>query len=173
MSDAARRLFIALWPDDPVRQALFHWQVHNLPADLRWQHRADLHLTLHFLGQVEAARVEALRRLVLETQWPAFALVLDRIGHWPRPQVLWAGAAEVPEALAELHRTLGERLRGLGHSPEARAFRPHVTLARRARVMPAVGPLAPVAWSVAELTLVESVPGAVPHYRPLCRQALA
>ena len=45
-----RRLFFALWPYDAVRHALLHWQTRNLPSDVRWQHRADLHLTLHFLG---------------------------------------------------------------------------------------------------------------------------
>ena len=54
----ARRLFFALWPDDATRQALFHWQTHNLPHDLRWQHRADLHLTLHFLGTVDPGRID-------------------------------------------------------------------------------------------------------------------
>ena len=43
MSVQRQRLFFALWPDDRVRQALFHWQTHSLPGDLRWAHRADLH----------------------------------------------------------------------------------------------------------------------------------
>ena len=55
MSAATRRLFFALWPDDQTRQALFHWQTHNLPAEVRWQHPADHHMTLHFLGQIDAS----------------------------------------------------------------------------------------------------------------------
>ncbi|MCB1789870.1 MAG: hypothetical protein KDJ24_06195, partial [Gammaproteobacteria bacterium] len=57
----ARRLFFALWPDDSVRHALLHWQTQNLSGDVHWQHRADLHLTLSFLGQVEEQRIAGLR----------------------------------------------------------------------------------------------------------------
>ena len=51
MSATAHRLFFALWPDEAARQALVGWQTHNLAGDLRWRHRADLHMTLHFLGR--------------------------------------------------------------------------------------------------------------------------
>mgnify|MGYP000476470295 CR=1 FL=1 len=63
MNEAMRRIFFALWPDDAVRQALFHWQTHNLSGKVRWSHRADLHLTLHFLGMVDEARIDELCRL--------------------------------------------------------------------------------------------------------------
>lgn len=170
---AARRLFFALWPDDPLRHALLHWQTANLPGDVRWQHRDDLHLTLHFLGAVEVPRVAALRELGDRLRAPGFELVLDDIGHWPRPQVLWAAPSRVPERLLTLHAVLGEALSALGFSPEARRYRPHVTLARKVPALPPVRPLPPLTWQVRELALVESLRGAAPHYRPTARWALA
>jgi 2'-5' RNA ligase len=174
VSSEARRLFYALWPDDPVRHALLHWQTANLPATVRWQHRADLHLTLHFLGQVEPDRLDALRALGAGIRVDGFELVLDRLGHWPRPQVLWAGPAEIPRELAELHARLGAGLQALGFELDRRPFAAHLTLARKIRHRPpGATALEPVTWQVREFALVESVPGSVPAYRLLARWPLA
>jgi 2'-5' RNA ligase len=172
MSAAARRLFFALWPGDAVRQALFHWQTHHLPRGVRWQHRADLHVTLHFLGQVEASRLAALRQLGAATRGDGFTLILDQVGYWPRPQILWAGPTTVPAALIALHERLGAGLREQGFATERRSYRPHVTLARKVRRRLGPAPLAPVAWRVDEWALVESRPGPAPRYRPIGRWPL-
>ena len=172
MSNRSRRLFFALWPDDPTRQALFHWQTHNLPGDLRWTHRADLHMTLHFLGQTDAAQLGALRDLGAEAAAGRFSLVLDEIGHWRKPQILWAGSSSVPGELPALHARLGAGLNGLGIATEARTYTPHVTLARKAREKPVVQPLSPLTWPVTELALVESRTGEAPMYHPLDRWPL-
>ena len=173
MSEATRRIFFALWPDDVVRQALFHWQTHSLPGDLRWAHRADLHMTLHFLGQVAGVYLNDLRQLGAQVRGDGFRLTLDEIGYWPRPQVLWAGPSAVPDALAALHQRLGAGLRELGFETEQRRYRPHVTLARKVRRRFEWQPLSPVDWSVAELALVESRPGTAPRYQPIGRWSLA
>ena len=167
-----RRLFFALWPDDATRQALFHWQTHNLPHDVRWQHRADLHMTLHFLGPVDPGRVAGLCSLGAAMRSSAFALVLDEIGHWPRPQVLWAGSTSPPGELLALHGRLSEGLCEQGFRTEERPFRAHVTLARKVSGEADFGPLAPLTWSVRELALVESRPGAAPMYEPIGRWEL-
>ena len=173
MSGSRRRLFFALWPDDPVRQALFHWQTHNLSGKVRWTHRADLHITLHFLGMVDDERIDDLRRLGRDSVGEAFSLVLDKIGRWPKPQVLWAAPAHVPGNLLDLRARLGDGLAGLGFETEARSYSPHVTLARKVRDVSGYGPLLPVTWTVKELVLVESRAGAAPHYHPLARWPLA
>ena len=173
MNPSRRRLFFALWPDDRVRQALYHWQTHNLSGKVRWAHRADLHATLHFLGMVDEERIDDLRRLGQDSAGSAFSLVLDRIGHWNGPQVLWAAPSSLPGDLTELHARLGDGLGGLGFEPEARTYRPHVTLARKVRDAGGYGPLLPVTWMVRELVLVESRAGTAPHYHPLARWPLA
>jgi 2'-5' RNA ligase len=172
VSESSRRLFFALWPDDQTRQALFHWQTHNLPGDVRWQHRADLHMTLHFLGQVDPERLGGLRALGEAAADGRFSVVLDEIGHWRKPQVLWAAPSSVPGELPQLHARLGSGLVALGLPVEARDFRPHVTLARKVPDERAARPLAPVTWPVTELALVESRPGDAPIYHPLTRWPL-
>ncbi len=165
----SRRLFFALWPDDGVRRALAAWQRAHLPSDCRPAHPADLHLTLHFLGQVEEARLRALLALGRGLPLPAFSLNLERIGYWARSRVLWAGPARTPLPLARLHAQLGRGLQALGFELDARPFRPHVTLARKVRRPPAETALPPLPWAVREWALVESRPGHRPLYHPLAR----
>lgn len=168
-----RRLFYALWPDDEVRHALLHWQTANLDAGVRWQHRDDLHMTLHFLGQVGAPSIEDLRRLGDACRVAPFTLVLDRIGHWSRPRVLWAAPTSTPGALRELQQDLGTALQAAGFTVDDRAYRPHVTLARKIDDTDGLRPLEPLTWRVDTLALVESRPGSLPLYRPLARWQMA
>lgn len=172
MKTVARRLFFALWPDDEVRHVLHHWQVRNLPGTARWTHRADLHMTLHFLGQVGEDRLDTLRALGATLARPSFELVLDRIGHFPRPQVLWVGPSAAPDELGALYGALAEGLRASGFAVEARPFHPHVTLARKVRRAPASAALDPLTWPVRELVLAESRGDEVPHYHPIGRWPL-
>ena len=165
--DEPRRLFFALWPDDAVRHALLHWQTHNLPSDVRWQHRADLHLTLHFLGAVERERLDALIGVGERFEGAAFGLVLDEIGHWPRPRVVWCAPSSIPAELSGFHQVLGSALAAAGFAIDSRPYRPHVTLARRVAEPLPHSPLEPLSWTVRHWALVESVPGAVPAYRVL------
>lgn len=169
---AAHRLFIALWPTPAARRALQDWLAPcTWPAGAAVVAPERLHVTLHFLGQVPAARVPALRTAL---QAPALALApgelcFDRVQHWAHGVVVLAPAA-VPEPLARLHTQLAQVLDDLGLPVEARPFRPHVTLARKAAG--AVLPDAPAAprglcWPVRGYALVESAGG----YRTLQRYA--
>ncbi len=169
MSAASRRLFFALWPADAVRHVLLRWQTHNLSAGMRWQHRDDLHITLHFLGQVEDDAVHAIAALGAAQRPPPFALALDRIDYWPGPRILCATPSTPPGALIRLRETLGEALTPLGFAGDTRPYRPHVTLARNVPGDARYGPLPPLRWTVDSLCLVESRPGRAPHYRPLRR----
>ncbi|MFC5530131.1 RNA 2',3'-cyclic phosphodiesterase [Cohnella yongneupensis] len=104
-----------------------------------WTHPADLHVTLHFIGDTPASRVEELSAAAAEaaSQAAPFTLALTEAGTFgppSAPRVLWCGLAEpaaAPEgALAALHAALGARLNASGFATEARPFRAHATLAR-------------------------------------------
>jgi len=126
---------------------------------------AAMHLTLAFLGDVDAARVPA----VLEAMTAAaagvapFDLTAEGVGAFPnasRARVLWAGVAGDVAVLAGLQADLATRLSAEGFALEDRAYRPHITLAR-ARV-PGPVPVAVASgprfgrWHVSELKLIES-----------------
>lgn len=164
------RLFVALWPPTSLRRAWQSWQrqwawpAGSAPvAPERW------HVTLHFLGAVAASRLEALQQALHPpaTQVRPFEFGLERVERWSHGLVV-LGPGETPAALAELHARLGDALRAAGLTVEARAFRPHVTLARRAQG--ADGPPPPgLRWAVRGFALVQSANG----YRILRRYRLA
>jgi 2'-5' RNA ligase len=64
-----------------------------------------------------------------------------------------------PQGLLDLHARLSGALLALGLTPEARTYRPHVTMARRASGagVPASGPA--IDWAITHYALVESRQG--------------
>ena len=91
----------------------------------------------------------------------AFELEFDLVEHWKRPQVLCLAASSTPGPLAALVQSLRSELLLRGFTPEARPFRPHVTLARRVvRAPPSAAgqPLQrPLRWPAHAFALVQSV----------------
>jgi 2'-5' RNA ligase len=152
------RLFIALWPDPAVRTLLSRWRdAYAWPKSAAPVRTAQLHVTLHFLGNIPRVRVPELVQ-GLAVPFAPFEL---EFGHTE----LWHGGIAVlapdvvPEPLLALHGALGEALERLGLPLEQRAYRPHVTLARRAGpVMPPIeGP--PICWQFDGYALMESKVG--------------
>ena len=153
-----RRIFFALWPDEDTRRAM----VRATRAAVRRSGgkatpAANLHVTLAFLGPVTEAHLNAVRHIGVPTAG-RFEMTFDTLGFWERSRVLWAAPGTVPPRVTALERTLWDRLVALGFERESRAYRPHVTLARKAHAVDAQ--LGSVPWPVAELALVESKPGA-------------
>lgn len=161
----AERWFLALWPDSETRAALAAQVARFAPLPGRSTHPLDWHLTLVFLGELEPERLSCVEEAAAGIQAPAFAFDLERIDHFARSQVLWCGPARTPEPLAELVADLQERLVICGMVPESRPYRPHVTLARKARVPVAHEFAAPVRWPVTEWVLAHGGTGTVPRYR--------
>lgn len=152
------RLFIGLWPPPDTAEALqAHAEGWSWPPGARRTPAGRLHVTLHFLGEVEHHRLPQLHE-ALRTHWEGCDLVLDRPQVWPGGiAVLEAGI--VPPALGALHADLGDRLQGLGLPVEERRYRPHVTFARKASLARPPGTFAPVRWRVEPPLLVQSLPG--------------
>jgi 2'-5' RNA ligase len=127
---AEQRLFLALWPAPDFLPALVqHADAWSWPQQARRTRTERLHITLHFLGNVPAARLADLR--ALQARWQGCDLLMDRTAVWPGG-IAVLEASEVPAALAQLHAAVGEELRALGLPVEPRRYRPHVTLARKA-----------------------------------------
>lgn len=96
-----------------------------------------LHLTLHFLGGIDAGGVAgALGALAAGgLLCPPFSLTVGGVGAFPdvaRPRIVWMGVRASIE-LQSLHSCLGRLLAEAGLDVESRPFRPHVTLARSRR----------------------------------------
>lgn len=161
-----RKVFFALWPDDATRLAIYRATSQAVSrSGGRPTAKRNLHITVAFLGVVDGEGLERAAS-VPPVETGAFEIVLDTLGFWREPRVLWLAAQSVPAELGELEQSLWQGLARQRFEREDRIYRPHVTLARRARAVEEE--IAPVHWSVSTLTLVESVPipGGV-HYEPL------
>jgi 2'-5' RNA ligase len=168
--DRPLRLFLALWPGPAVRLVLQARQ-----REWRWSETAArvaperLHLTLHFLGDVPRDRLPELRQ-GLQVDFERFELVFAAAALWPRGVAVLLPAA-APPALLALHAELKQALQSLRVPTEARAFRPHLTLARHAEGSLAPDVVLPIRWSVRGYALVSSERGQQSGYRIVARYA--
>ena len=127
------RLFVAIRPPQPVRARLR--DVMGGVSGARWMTDDQLHLTLRFIGEVEAHVAEDVAAALAGVRHPPFRIALSRIGSFERrghPEVLWAGVTPHDE-LKALHKKVDQACQRAGLPPEGRAYSPHITLARLKR----------------------------------------
>jgi 2'-5' RNA ligase len=160
---ATARVFFALWPSDSVRAALAHATRKAARAcGGRPVPEQNLHATLVFLGSVAASRLPELKTLASQvarsTAVAPLELVFDRIEHWEKPQVLVATAHASPDVAAGgvLARSLFEAMQRAGFDPDAKPFRPHVTIARKVAKVAQLPVMHAVSWACDAFALVES-----------------
>ncbi len=169
MSDhSLHNLFFALWPDAEVRAGLLEVQSGQPESGGRMHHPQDLHMTLVFLGRVLSEQFPGVREVAATIAAEQFRLELNQIDYWKRPRILWCGPDRAPESLRELVHDLQQGLVQCGFKPEQHTYKPHVTLARKARPAPAQSLVKPIIWQPREFVLAGSHSGPKPpRYRVL------
>ncbi len=168
------RLFLALALPEPVRDQLLEIADESLP--LRWQHDAQLHLTLRFIGEIDRHGANDLLAALENLRVDPIELRLAGLGRFDRRRsgVLWIGA-EPADPLRNLASRVERLCQQAGMPPEHRAFHPHVTLARWTGRSPDLQPLlesfahlSTDTWRASEVTLFESHLGkGGAHYEPV------
>lgn len=155
---ADRRVFFALWPDAETAAAI-DGSADRLAVDGRRVARERLHLTLAFVGNVNDTVLAQLCQRAASVRVAQFSLVLDGVGYFARPRIVWLGSANVPHELDMLAQALAQ-----SHDLEsgAKRFRPHITLARGAQRPDPEARMTPIQWRVREFCLVESGRGGAP-----------
>lgn len=131
------RAFIAIDLPESVRSSLGEAQeVLKLKSfRVKWVRPPSIHLTLKFLGNIDAADVDKIAgAMALATKdWHAVSLAAKGIGVFPdirRPRVIWVGLSGQLEMLQDLQRSLDNHLAELGFFKENRGFKAHLTLGR-------------------------------------------
>ncbi|MCY9509067.1 RNA 2',3'-cyclic phosphodiesterase [Paenibacillus larvae] len=152
----------------------------------KWTHPADYHLTLKFLGTVDADTAGRMAPVLAEIacRTPPFELELSRLGIFGAPgspRVLWAGVRGGTGRLEQLQAEIENAVEAFGFLPEARPYRPHLTVARRyqgksafrAEALELDLPRDAVRpWIVKEIILYESRLDESPMYRAMERYEL-
>lgn len=104
-------------------------------ADVRWTKPASIHITLKFLGNIDAPIISAIgNRLdpIFSIQQP-FDLTISDLGTFPderRPRVIWAGLSDSSGYLSKMAGKVDRALIDLGFESETRPYKPHLTLGR-------------------------------------------
>jgi len=115
-----------------------------------------LHITLAFLGDTSADRLETLLAAAATLAPQAASLVLDETGYWRHNRIIWAGASIVPQPIAALVADLRAALAEARFTFDSKPFVPHVTLLRKAAPSGPLPALQPIEWRVTRFVLVRS-----------------
>jgi 2'-5' RNA ligase len=132
------RCFIAIELPDGVKRDLRELQAQLKAASLapvKWVDPENIHLTLKFLGNVAAGRLDKIGQAMTEAVQgtSSFSLEVKELGVFPNPkrvQIVWVGVSGETEKLAILQQRIESGLEKLGFPSENRRFTPHLTLAR-------------------------------------------
>jgi 2'-5' RNA ligase len=105
------------------------------PPKVTWVKPAAMHVTIKFIGEVDAARADALASLLEPPfQIRPFDVQWRGIGSFPnnkQPRALWLGVTAGASALAAIEAEVSRRFAGSGAIEiEGRPLLPHLTLGR-------------------------------------------
>lgn len=144
------RVFVAVWPPSPVRDALAALPRPSVPG-VRWLPEENLHVTLRFLGDVDPDEVtERLQTTSLPAATAALGPAVTMLGR----HVVMAPVAGLDGLAATVRQATGD----LG-TPDRRRFVGHVTLARCQRDgagREVCGAALDLAFDVGEVAVVSS-----------------
>ncbi len=109
-------------------------QLKGLNLQGRFAKTRSMHLTLHFLGNIEEEQIPGIAEILEQAGKGVtpFDLEVSRLGVFPHlthPRVVWIGVEPV-DGLMKLQSKIQEGLEPLGFPKENRDFHPHLTLLR-------------------------------------------
>ena len=117
---------------------------------------ADLyHLTLVFIGNVEEDRLPALKKTLSRVKWNPFSFTTGAPDSFAK-EILFAGVKMPCEGLSALQNAVSQALKEDGWAFEDGPYRPHITMARRAKEIGTPPDIAPVRVPVKRFALFES-----------------
>ena len=141
MAENTVRTFVAVELDDSVKahiaaaiDALRQERIDNL----RLVRPGGVHLTLKFLGDIDAGKVSTIAEAMTQVaaQHAPFSLTLGAPGVFPninRARVLWLGVEGDLRPLRILQARVEDALTAAGFPPEKQTFNPHLTIGRMHR----------------------------------------
>jgi 2'-5' RNA ligase len=137
------RLFIAINLDEAIRQRMVRFVegVSGFAPEVRWIKPEALHLTLKFIGEFPEARLPELKQSLEAVRSQPFDISFSGTGFFPTAKsarVFWVGV-NADARLQKLALMVDDATAKLGVEREARAYTPHLTLARAGSGRPTRG----------------------------------
>lgn len=138
MQDRQIRSFIAAELPTDIKSKLDKLQEElrqNKLQHIKWANPSGIHLTLKFLGNIDAKDIERITNAIEEgcKGCHEFTLELSGLGVFPnykRPRVIWLGVGGQVDVLLKLQRQIDDKLELIGFPREKRPFSAHITLGR-------------------------------------------
>ncbi len=127
-----RRTFIAIDMPDSIKGYLTSLGDPSI-AGVRWIPRMNFHLTMRFVGDIEAEPMEKLQHHLTEVKVSPFTLNIGKVGFFPTkgpPKVIWAGLGTGHPLLFQLRQQIDDAVLRAGINCEMRDFVPHITIGR-------------------------------------------
>jgi len=150
-----KRLFFALWPDESIRQQCGN-VIKSLPVGCGQPVKShNLHVTLLFLGAVDAEQEAAIINAVARLVMSPMVLDFNQLSFWQKPGVLCLTSCRFDQTIVVLVEQMADIARKNGIVIDERPYRPHITLARKAKCAVSIVP-APIIWRADNFCLVES-----------------
>ncbi len=150
-------MFFALWPPTELSRELYRIAGNALcNGSGRRLVPENIHLTLAFLGSVDAPFRECVELTAATVRVEPFTLILEQMGCWPKSGILWVGPGKAPELLLQFVQALNVGLGGCGYQAEKRPYAAHLTLARSARPCQRSYSIERHPWQVNQFHLVQS-----------------
>jgi 2'-5' RNA ligase len=123
------RAFTAVEVDEQLREKMSELQKQLSLEGVKLVEKENLHLTLHFLGEIDESMKEKVIKAMDKLNCKKFEMSCEGVGAFPSKgyiRVIWVGV-EAPE-LKQIYDQLGTEFDRLGFKQEQ--FSPHITLAR-------------------------------------------
>jgi 2'-5' RNA ligase len=152
---AMKRLFFALWPDQAIRTQCCR-VMDKLPAtELRPVVASNLHVTLLFLGSVNAEQEAAIVAEAACLPVLPMRLTFNGMSYWKKPGILCLTSDDFDRQVVVLSEQLGAIAVRNGIRIDERRFCPHITLARKVKQAYDLE-FEPIVWQAEDFCLVES-----------------
>lgn len=151
-----KRLFFALWPDESTSRQCRELAKRLDGPGLRLVAAKNIHMTLVFLGNVDIEQESAVTSAAGGLAVPSsMSVTFDCLSFWKKPAIYCLTGRRFDSSVGELVEGLAAIAFQNGIRVDERAFKPHVTLARKAR-KPIEIEFVPIIWRANDFCLVES-----------------
>lgn len=134
-----QRLFFALMPPkevvEQISQLLSSFKILN--NSIKIVNNEKIHITLLFLGEVEAKSIVKIIKQVNKIKLNNFKLTLDQLGYFTKSKVYWLGLSEMAEELLQLEENIYNQLAKIpdiklyDEINQKNKYTPHVTLLKK------------------------------------------
>lgn len=132
MSESKTKAFIAVDIPQDIKSKIVEVSKSLDSGSIKLVGLEQLHITLFFLGYVDAEQLEAVKRILSSVRASGFAIDLNGMGTFDarNPRVVFVNITQGAEELKALYSSLYNSISALHIKLEEREFTPHVTIAR-------------------------------------------